>query len=198
MQTAPAITRLLDELERMPGVGPKSAQRIAYWILNSDRSVADRLARALVEVKDSVHFCPRCFNYAEGDLCEICASPKRNHRVICVVSEARDVAAIERTGAFSGVYHVLGGALAPADGIGLDDLRISELLQRVSEEDVTEVILATNANMEGNTTAVYLARLLKPLGISVTRLATGLPVGGDLELADEVTLGRAIEARRSI
>lgn len=198
MQTAPAITRLLDELERMPGVGPKSAQRIAYWILNSDRSVAERLAHALVEVKDAVHFCPRCFNYAEGDLCEICASPKRDQGVICVVSEARDVTAIERTAAFSGVYHVLGGALAPADGVGLDDLRISELLQRVSTEDVTEVILATNANMEGNTTAVYLARLLKPLGITVTRLATGLPVGGDLELADEVTLGRAIEARRTI
>ncbi len=198
MQTAPAITRLLDELERMPGVGPKSAQRIAYWILNSDRSVAERLAHALVDVKDSVHFCPRCFNYAEDELCDICASPKRDHRIICVVSEARDVAAIERTGAYSGVYHVLGGALAPADGVGLDDLRISELLQRVSTEDVAEVILATNANMEGNTTAVYLARLLKPLGISVTRLATGLPVGGDLELADEVTLGRAIEARRAL
>ena len=198
MQTAPAITRLLDELERMPGVGPKSAQRIAYWILNSDRSVAERLAHALVDVKDSVHFCPRCFNYAEDELCDICASPKRDHRIICVVSEARDVAAIERTGAYSGVYHVLGGALAPADGGGLDDLRISELLQRVSTEDVAEVILATNANMEGNTTAVYLARLLKPLGISVTRLATGLPVGGDLELADEVTLGRAIEARRAL
>ena len=179
-------------------MGPKSAQRIAYWILNSDRSVAERLAHALVDVKDSVHFCPRCFNYAEDELCDICASPKRDHRIICVVSEARDVAAIERTGAYSGVYHVLGGALAPADGVGLDDLRISELLQRVSTEDVAEVILATNANMEGNTTAVYLARLLKPLGISVTRLATGLPVGGDLELADEVTLGRAIEARRAL
>lgn len=198
MNTAPAITRLLDELERMPGVGPKSAQRIAYWVLNSDRDVAQRLADALIEVKDAVHFCPRCFNYAEGDLCEICASPKRDQRVICVVSEPRDVTAIERTAAFNGVYHVLGGALAPADGVGLDDLHISELLQRVSTEDVTEVILATNADMEGNTTAVYLARLLKPLGIKVTRLATGLPVGGDLELADEVTLGRAIEARRAL
>ncbi len=198
MTCAPAITKLLDELERMPGIGPKSAQRIAFWILNSDREVAARLANAIIEVKDSVHFCPRCFNYAEGDLCEICASSKRDHRVICVVSEPRDVVAIERTAVFSGVYHVLGGAIAPADGIGLDDLHISELLQRVSTEDITEVILATNADMEGNTTAVYLARLLQPLGIKVTRLATGLPVGGDLEFADEVTLGRAIEARRTL
>ena len=198
MTCAPAITTLLDELERMPGVGPKSAQRIAFWILNSDRDVAARLAHAIIEVKDSVHFCPRCFNYAEGDLCEICASPKRDHHIICVVSEPRDVVAIERTAVFSGVYHVLGGAIAPADGIGLDDLHISELLQRVSTEDITEVILATNADMEGNTTAVYLARLLRPLGIKVTRLATGLPVGGDLEFADEVTLARAIEARRAL
>ena len=198
MTCAPAITKLLDELERMPGIGPKSAQRIAFWILNSDRQVAARLAQAIIEVKDTVHFCSRCFNYAEGDLCEICASPKRDHHVICVVSEPRDVVAIERTAVYSGVYHVLGGAIAPADGIGLEDLHIAELLQRVSTEDITEVILATNADMEGNTTAVYLARLLRPLGIKVTRLATGLPVGGDLEFADEVTLGRAIEARRAL
>ena len=198
MTVAPAITKLLDELERMPGVGPKSAQRIAYWLLNSDKETAHRLAQAIVDVKESVHFCSRCFNYAEDDLCEICASSKRNHHVICVVSEPRDVLAIERTAVYSGVYHVLGGALAPADGIGLEDLHINELVQRVSTEEISEVILATNVDMEGNTTAVYLARLLRPLGVSVTRLATGLPVGGDLEFADEVTLGRAIEARRTL
>ena len=198
MTVAPAITKLLDELERMPGIGPKSAQRIAYWLLNSDKETAYRLAQAIVDVKESVHFCSRCFNYAEDDLCEICASSKRNHHVICVVSEPRDVLAIERTAVFSGVYHVLGGALAPADGIGLEDLHINELVQRVATEDISEVILATNVDMEGNTTAVYLARLLRPLGVSVTRLATGLPVGGDLEFADEVTLGRAIEARRTL
>ncbi len=196
MESAPAIQKLLDELERMPGVGPKSAQRIAYWLLNSDRETALRLADAIVEVKDSVHFCSRCFNYAEDDLCEICASPSRDGHAICVVSEPRDIAAIERTAAFSGVYHVLGGALSPMEGIGPDDLHISELMARLASEDVAEVLLATNPNVEGETTAAYLARLIKPLGIKVTRLASGLPVGGDLEFADEVTLGRAIESRR--
>ena len=196
MEAAPAIQKLLDELERMPGVGPKSAQRIAYWLLNADRETALRLADAIVEVKDSVHFCSRCFNYAEDDLCDICASPKRDAHAICVVSEPRDIAAIERTAAFSGVYHVLGGALSPMEGIGPDDLHISELMARLASEDVTEVLLATNPNVEGETTAAYLARLIKPLDIKVTRLASGLPVGGDLEFADEVTLGRAIESRR--
>ena len=196
MESAPAIQKLLDELERMPGVGPKSAQRIAYWLLNADRATALRLADAIVEVKDSVHFCKRCFNYAEDELCEICASSRRDPSVICVVSEPRDIAAIERTAAYSGVYHVLGGALSPMEGIGPDDLRISELMARLASEDVTEVLLATNPNVEGETTAAYLARLIKPLGIKVTRLASGLPVGGDLEFADEVTLGRAIESRR--
>ena len=182
----------------MPGVGPKSAQRIAYWLLNADRETAQRLADAIIDVKDSVHFCSRCFNYAENDECEICAAPNRNKGQICVVSEPRDITAIERTAAFSGVYHVLGGALSPMEGIGPDDLHVSELMSRLSSEDVDEVLLATNSNVEGETTATYLARLIKPLGITVTRLASGLPVGGDLEFADEVTLGRAIESRRTL
>ncbi len=198
MASAPAIQKLLDELERMPGIGPKSAQRIAYWLLNADRSVALRLAEAITDVKDVVHFCSRCFNYAEGDLCEICMAPERNNGQMCVVSEPRDVSAIERTASYSGAYHVLGGALSPVEGIGPDDLHISELMDRLSSEGVNEVLLATNPNVEGETTAAYLARLIKPLGISVTRLASGLPVGGDLEFADEVTLGRAIESRRTL
>lgn len=196
MESAPSIQTLLDELERMPGIGPKSAQRIAYWMLNTDRETVVRLADAIVEVKNAVHFCPRCFNYAEGDLCEICASPRRDASIVCVVCEPRDIAAIERTAVFSGVYHVLGGALSPIDGVGPDDLHIAELLQRLADGTVHEVVLATDPNVEGETTAAYLARLIKPLGVKVTRLASGLPVGGDLEFADEVTLGRAIESRR--
>lgn len=196
MQSAPAIQKLLDELERLPGVGPKSAQRMAYWILNSDRATALRLAQAIVEVKNTVHFCSRCFNYAEDDLCEICRSTSRNQQLLCVVSEPRDIPPIERTAVYQGLYHVLGGALSPMDGIGPDDLHIAQLMQRLATEDVQEVVLATNPNVEGETTAAYLARLIKPLGIKVTRLASGLPVGGDLEFADEVTLGRALEARR--
>jgi len=193
-----AIQKLLDELERLPGIGPKSAQRIAYWILNEDRIDATRLAQAIIEVKDTVHFCARCFNYAQGELCDICASSKRDQNTICVVSEPRDIPPIERTGTFSGVYHVLGGALSPLEGIGPDDLHIAELLARLNDPNITEVILATNPNIEGETTASYLARLIKPLGVKVSRLASGLPVGGDLEFADEVTLGRAIEARREL
>ncbi|ACV21303.1 recombination mediator RecR [Slackia heliotrinireducens] len=198
MESAPAIQRLLDELERMPGVGPKSAQRIAYWLLNADRETAMRLADAIIEVKDTVHFCSRCFNYAEGDTCEICASKSRDERTLCVVSEPRDISAIERTSAYRGLYHVLGGALSPMEGIGPDDLKITELMARLATEDIAEVVLATNPNVEGETTATYLARIIKPLGIQVSRLASGLPVGGDLEFADEVTLGRAIEARRTL
>ena len=198
MHSAPSIQKLLDELERLPGVGPKSAQRIAYWLLNADKATALRLAEAIVEVKDTVRFCSRCFNYAEGDLCEICASGKRDGGVLCVVSEPRDIPSIERTGVFQGVYHVLGGALSPMEGIGPDDLHIAELLKRLASEEVREVVLATNPNIEGETTAAYLARLIKPLGITVTRLASGLPVGGDLEFADEVTLGRALEARQPL
>lgn len=196
MYAAPSIQKLLDEFERLPGIGPKSAQRIAYWILNADRATALRLSEAIVEVKDTVRFCERCFNYAEDDLCAICQSSDRDRRLICVVSEPRDIPPIERTAVFSGVYHVLGGALSPIEGIGPDDLHIAELMKRLSSDEVEEVVLATNPNVEGETTAAYLARLIKPLGIRVTRPASGLPVGGDLEFADEVTLGRAIEARR--
>lgn len=196
MQSAPVIQKLLDELERLPGVGPKSAQRIAYWILNTDRATALRLAQSIIEVKDSVRFCSRCFNYAEGDECDICRNPSRDTSLLCVVSEPRDIPPIERTAVFSGIYHVLGGALSPMEGIGPDDLHIAQLMRRLSSEDIREVVIATNPNVEGETTAAYLARLIKPLGVKVTRLASGLPVGGDLEFADEVTLGRALEARR--
>lgn len=198
MYSAPAIQRLLDELERLPGIGPRSAQRIAYWILNADKETALRLADAIVDVKETVHFCSRCFNYAEGDECDICTSPTRDRTKICVVSEPRDIPPIERTGVYSGLYHVLGGALSPMDGVGPDDLHIAELMARLSAEDVDEVVLATNSDVEGETTAAYLARLIKPLGIEVTRPASGLPVGGELELADEATLGRAIETRRQL
>ena len=198
MNVSSAIQKLLDELERLPGIGPKSAQRIAYWILNEDRIDATRLAQAIIEVKDTVHFCARCFNYAQDDLCDICASPKRDQNTICVVSEPRDIPPIERTGTFSGVYHVLGGALSPLEGIGPDDLHIAELLARLNDPTISEVILATNPNIEGETTASYLARLIKPLGVKVWGLASCLVVVGDLEFADEVTLGRAIEARREL
>ena len=196
VESSPAIQTLLDELERLPGIGPKSAQRIAYWMLNTDRDTVVRLSEAIVRVKDAVHFCSQCYNYAQDDLCEICSSVRRDNTIICVVSEPRDIAAIERTGAYSGVYHVLGGALSPMDGVGVEDLRVAELMARLASEDIGEVVIATNPNVEGETTAAYLARLIKPLGLKVTRLASGLPVGGDLEYADEVTLGRAIESRR--
>lgn len=198
MYSAPSIQTLLDEFERLPGIGPKSAQRMVYWVLNTDYATAERLSRAIMEVKTSVHFCSRCFNYAEEDLCEICSSTRRDKSIICVVSEPRDIPPIERTGAFSGLYHVLGGVLSPLEGIGPDQLHINELIARLADNSVTEVILATNPTVEGETTASYLARLIRPLGISVTRLASGLPVGGDLEFADEVTLGRAIESRREM
>ena len=198
MNASSAIQKLLDEFERLPGIGPKSAQRIVYWVLNQEKADALRLADAIVEVKDSVHFCSRCFNYAQDELCDICESSKRNHAVICVVSEPRDIPPIERTGSFSGVYHVLGGALSPLEGIGPEDLRIAELMARLNDASVEEVILATNPNIEGEITASYLARLIKPLGVTVSRLASGLPVGGDLEFADEVTLGRAIESRHTL
>ena len=198
MYAAPALQKLLDELERLPGIGAKSAQRIAYWMMNTDRATVLRLADAITEVKDTVHFCSRCFNYAEADLCEICQSGNRNPSILCVVSEPRDIPAIERTGAFDGVYHVLGGELSPMDGVGPDDLHIAELLRRLASEDVGEIVLATNPNVEGETTAAYIARVVKPLGVTVTRLASGMPVGGELDFVDEVTLGRAIEARREL
>lgn len=192
------IQRLLEELERLPGVGPKSAQRIAYWLLTVEQTDAQRLSDAIVEVKRSIHFCSRCFNFAEGDLCNVCADPERDASTICVVEEPRDLAAVERTAEYRGVYHVLHGAISPIDGIGPEQLRVRELIDRIGAEDVREVVVATNPNVEGETTALYLARLLKPLGVKVTRIASGLPVGGDLEYADEVTLGRAIEARREM
>ncbi len=198
MRYAASIARLLDELERLPGVGPKSAQRIAYWLLTTEAADAQRLADAIVEVKRTIHYCGRCYNYAEGEFCEVCASPKRDASMICVVEEPRDVAAIERTAEFHGTYHVLHGVISPINDIGPEQLRVCELIDRLGSEAVSEVVIATNPNVEGETTALYLARLIKPLGIKVTRIASGLPVGGDLEYADEVTLGRALEARREL
>ena len=182
----------------MPGIGPKSAQRILHWLLTSDAEVAERLAQAVSEVKRAVHLCPKCHNYAQDEQCEICADVERDASVICVVAEPRDIAAIERTGTYKGLYHVLGGTINPMEGRMPDDLHISDLMARLGREDVEEVLLATNPDVEGETTASYLARLLKPLEMKVTRLASGLPVGGELEYADEVTLGRAIESRHEL
>jgi len=192
---SPLIQRLLDELERLPGIGPKSAQRIAYWLLNTDENQARRLAESIVEVKQNIHFCRNCFNYAQADVCPICADASRDQTAIAVVAEPRDIVAIERTGSYHGLYHVLGGALSPMDGIGPEQLTITELMGRLVDSGLQEVILATSPNVEGETTAVYLARMIAPLGIRTTRLASGLPVGGDLEFADEVTLGRAFDDR---
>jgi recombination protein RecR len=192
------VQDLIDELGRLPGVGPKSAQRIAFHLLKVEPADAERLARAIHEVKARVHFCRVCFNVAEGDLCRICRDPRRDPTLVCVVEEPRDLVAIERTQEFRGRYHVLGGAISPIEGVGPDDLRIRELLGRVEPDAIREVILATNPNVEGEATAMYLARLLAPLGIRVTRIASGLPVGGDLEYADEVTLGRAFAGRREM
>lgn len=182
----------------MPGVGPKSAQRILNWILTSDDETAHRLADAIVDVKEAIHLCPRCHNFAEGELCEVCSDPERDDGSICVVAEPRDVEAIERTGSYHGLYHVLGGVIDPMAGTLPEDLHIADLVSRLGSEDVHEVLVATNPTVEGETTASYLARVIKPLGVTVTRLASGLPVGGDLEYADEVTLGRAIESRREL
>lgn len=193
-----ALQRLLDELGRLPGIGPKSAQRIAYYLLESDAEQARRLADAILDVKQQVHFCPICFSYATRDTCDVCADSSRDRSVICVVSEPRDVSAIEKTGSYHGLYHVLGGVISPMDKIGPDQLHVKELLQRLADGEVKEVILATNPDVEGETTATYLSRIIKPLGVKVSRLASGLPVGGDLEYADEVTLGRAIEARQQV
>ena len=191
------VQDLIDELGRLPGVGPKSAQRIAFHLLQADPADVRRLADVLVEVKAKVKFCTICFNVSEDDQCRICRDPRRDPTVLCVVEEYKDVVAIERTREFRGRYHVLGGAISPIDGIGPDQLRIRELMTRLADGTVTEVILATDPNLEGEATATYLTRLLKPMGLRVTRLASGLPVGGDLEYADEVTLGRAFAGRRS-
>jgi recombination protein RecR len=192
------VQDLIDELGRMPGVGPKSAQRIAFHLLKLSREDALRLARAISEVKDKVSFCERCFNVSEGPECSICSDERREPHVLCVVEEPRDIVAVEKTHEYRGRYHVLQGAISPIEGIGPDQLKVKELLARLDPEGVTEVILCTNPNIEGEATAMYLARLLKPLGIKVTRIASGLPVGGDLEYADELTLGRALEGRREV
>ena len=188
----------LEEIERMPGIGPKSAQRILNWLLTSDDEVAHRLAEAIVDVKENIHLCPRCHAFAEEEFCVICSDEKRDATTICVVSEPRDTEAIERTGSYRGLYHVLGGVINPVEGSMPEDLHISDLMARLGSEGTQEVVLATNPDVEGETTASYLARIIKPLGIKVTRLASGLPVGGELEYADEVTLGRAIESRREL
>ncbi len=192
------VQKLIDELGRLPGVGPKSAQRIAYHLLKIPPEDARRLARAIDDVKERVGWCRRCFNIAEGELCAICRDERRDATLVCVVEEPRDTVAVERTQEYKGLYHVLQGAISPIEGIGPEQLRIKELLARVGDEGITEVILATNPNIEGEATAMYLARLLRPLGVKVTRPASGLPVGGDLEYADEVTLGRALEGRRQV
>ena len=192
------VQDLIDELGRLPGVGPKGAQRIAFYLLASDDVDVRRLAEVLIEVKDKVRFCATCGNIAEEEFCRICRDPRRDPTAICVVEESKDVVAVERTREFRGRYHVLGGAISPIEGIGPDDLRIRELVARLAESAVTEVILATDPNLEGEATATYLTRLLKPMGLRITRLASGLPVGGYLEYADEVTLGRAFEGRRAI
>jgi recombination protein RecR len=193
-----AVQDLIDELGRLPGVGPKSAQRIAFHLLQTETVDAQRLADAITRVKATVRFCTRCWNIAEAELCRVCRDERRDDSVLCVVEEPRDVIAIERTQEFRGRYHVLGGAISPIDGIGPDQLHVKELLTRLEAEPVTELILATNPNVEGEATASYLSRLLTPLGVRVTRLASGLPVGGDLDYADEVTLGRAFSGRRDV
>ena len=192
------IQDLIDELSRLPGIGPKSAQRLAFYMVKAPAQDAKRLAEAILAAKERVRFCKECFSVSEGELCRICRDPGRDPTVICVVEESKDQAAIEKAGVIKGRYHVLGGAISPLDGIGPDDLRVQELLDRVGRDGVKEVILATNPNLEGNATAMYVAGLLKPLGVRVTRLASGLPVGGDLEYADEVTLGNALEGRREM
>ncbi len=192
------VQDLIDELGRLPGIGPKSAQRIAFHLLKLPKDDALRLARVIGEAKDRVAWCTRCFNLSEGELCGICADDRRDGHSICVVEEPKDLVAVEKTGEYRGRYHVLQGAISPIEGIGPDQLRVKELLIRLDPEAVTEVILCTNPNIEGEATAMYLGRLLTPLGVKVTRIASGLPVGGDLEYADELTLGRALEGRRAI
>ncbi|MDQ3384906.1 MAG: recombination mediator RecR [Actinomycetota bacterium] len=192
------VQDLIDELGRLPGIGPKSAQRIAFHLLKLPAQDATRLSRAIDEMKSRITFCSRCFNVSEGDECELCTDPRRDSHVVCVVEEPKDIVAVERTGEYHGRYHVLQGAISPIEGIGPDQLKVRELVARLEPEGITEVILCTNPNIEGEATAMYLARLLRPLGLAVTRIASGLPVGGDLEYADELTLGRALEGRRRV
>jgi len=194
----PVVQALIDEFGRLPGIGPKSAQRIVFHVLKLPVDDAKRLARAIVDAKERVQFCERCFNVADGPLCPVCSDDRRDTHTVCVVEEPRDVVAVERTGEFKGRYHVLMGALNPLDGVGPEHLKVRELITRIGDEDIEEIILCTNPNAEGEVTALYLARLIAPLGIRVTRLASGLPVGGDLEYTDELTLGRALEGRRDV
>ena len=194
----PPVQVLIDELGRLPGIGPKSAQRIAFHLLKVPAEDAARLAHAISDAKARVRFCERCFNVSEGSLCPICSDDGRDSSILCVVEESRDIVAVERTGEFRGRYHVLLGAMSPLEGIGPEQLKIRELVARIEPEGVEEIILCTNPNTEGEVTAMYLARLLKPIGLRVTRIASGLPVGGDLEYADELTLGRALEGRRAV
>ena len=199
MSYAHAVQELIDELGRLPGIGPKSAQRVAFFLLKSSSEDANRLARAISNAKATVSYCPRCFNFAErGSECGVCRDARRDSGSVCVVEDAQDVEAVERTRLFGGRYHVLQGAFSPIDGVGVEQLRIKELLRRVVEEGITEVILATNPNLEGEATAALIGKFIKPLGVRVTRIASGLPVGGDLEHADELTLGRAFEGRREV
>ena len=192
------VQTLIDELGRMPGVGPKSAQRIAFHLLKIPADDVARLALSITDAKARVRFCTRCWNFAEGELCPICLDDRRDSTVLCVVEESRDIISIEKTGEFTGRYHVLLGAMNPLDGVGPEQLKMKELFARIEPEDVQEVILCTNPNTEGEVTAMYIARMMKPFGVKVTRIASGLPVGGDLEYADELTLGRALEGRRVV
>ncbi len=196
MSYSSTVQELIDQLGRLPGIGPKSAQRVAFYLLKAPTEDAVRLSRAIVDAKERVSFCERCFNLSEGgDECAICRDPRREERMVCVVEDSQDIVAIERTQEFRGRYHVLQGAFSPIDGVGVDQLRVKELMTRVGAEDIEEVIIATNPNLEGEATAALLVKYLKPMGVKVSRIASGLPVGGDLEYADELTLGRALEGR---
>ncbi len=190
--------RLIEELGKLPGIGPKSAQRLAFHIIKVPREEAEGLAQAIIEAKQNIRFCKNCYNLSEGELCEFCSDPGRDRTSICVVEEPKDIIAVERTGKFKGLYHVLGGVIAPMDGIGPHELRLPELMERIRTDQVQELIIATNPNTEGEATALFIADMVRDLGVKTTRIASGLPVGGDLEYADEVTLGRALEGRREL
>ncbi|RJQ52687.1 MAG: recombination protein RecR [Actinobacteria bacterium] len=198
MQYPQPLARLIDELQKLPSIGPKTAQRLAFHIMRAPKEDAEKLSAAVAEVRESVRYCHRCFNFTDQELCDVCRDGRRDASLICVVEEARDVFAIEKTGEYNGLYHVLQGAISPIENVGPDEIRMAELMRRLQDGSVEEIIVATNPNVEGEATAMYLARLVKPLGVTLTRLASGLPVGGDLEYADEVTLGRALSGRRRL
>lgn len=193
-----SVQKLIKEFEKFPGIGHKTAVRLAFFVLESDENFAKEMASTLVEAKQSVKFCSKCFNLTDKDPCEICSNPKRDNEVICVVEDVKDVVAMEKTHEFKGVYHVLHGSISPMNGIGPEDIKIKELLERLKDTDVKEIIIATNPRVEGEATAIYLSKLIKPIGIKVTRIAHGIPVGGDLEYTDEVTLSKALEGRREL